>query len=35
VRYFSPAARDAVLKTGMMEGWSQGHERLDALLANA
>lgn len=35
VLYSSPAARDAVLKTGMMEGWSQGHERLDTLLVNS
>ena len=33
VRYSSQAARDAVLKTPMLEGWSQGHDRLDELLA--
>ena len=33
VRYSSQAARDAALKTGMIEGWSQGHDRLDQLLA--
>ena len=33
VRYSSPAARDGALKTGMIEGWSQGHDRLDELLA--
>ena len=33
VRYSSQTARDAVLKTPMLEGWSQGHDRLDELLA--
>jgi uncharacterized protein YndB with AHSA1/START domain len=33
VRYSSQAARDAALKTPMLEGWSQGHDRLDELLA--
>ena len=33
VRYSSQAARDAALKTPMVEGWSQGHDRLDDLLA--
>ena len=33
VRYSSQSARDAALKTGMVEGWSQGHDRLDELLA--
>ena len=33
VRYSSQAARDAALKTGMVDGWSQGHDRLDELLA--
>jgi len=33
VRYSSQAARDAALKTPMVEGWSQGHDRLDELLA--
>ena len=33
VRYSSQAARDAALKTSMIEGWSQGHDRLDHLLA--
>lgn len=29
VRCSSQAARAAALETGMVEGWSQGHERLD------
>lgn len=33
VRYSSQAARDAALETGMVEGWSEGHDRLDELLA--
>ena len=33
VRYSSRAARDGALKTDMIEGWSQGHDRLDLLLA--
>lgn len=33
VRYSSQAARDAALETPMVEGWSQGHDRLDELLA--
>ena len=32
VHYSSQAARDGVLKTGMVEGWSQCHDRLDELL---
>ena len=35
VRYSSKEARDGALKTGMIEGWSQGLDRLDALLAPA
>jgi uncharacterized protein YndB with AHSA1/START domain len=35
VRYSSLAARDGALKTPMLEGWSQGHDRLDDLLASA
>ena len=35
VRYSSPSARDGVLKTPMLEGWSQAHDRLDDLLASA
>ena len=35
VRYSSPAARDGALKTPMLEGWSQSHDRLDDLLASA
>ena len=35
VRYSSPAARDGALKTPMLEGWSQAHDRLDDLLASA
>ena len=34
VRYSSPAARDGALKTPMLEGWSQGHDRLDDMLAS-
>ena len=34
VRYSSQAARDGALKTAMIEGWSQGHDRLDELLAS-
>jgi uncharacterized protein YndB with AHSA1/START domain len=34
VRYSSQAARDGALETGMIEGWSQGHDRLDGLLAS-
>jgi uncharacterized protein YndB with AHSA1/START domain len=33
VRYSSQAARDAALETPMVEGWSQGHDRLDEILA--
>jgi uncharacterized protein YndB with AHSA1/START domain len=33
VRYSSEAARDGALATGTIEGWSQGHDRLDELLA--
>jgi uncharacterized protein YndB with AHSA1/START domain len=33
VRYSSQEARDGALKTGMIEGWSMGHDRLDTLLA--
>ena len=33
VLYSSQGSRDAALKTGMLEGWSQGHDRLDDLLA--
>jgi uncharacterized protein YndB with AHSA1/START domain len=33
VRYSTQAARDGALKTGMIEGWSQGHDRLDELIA--
>lgn len=33
VRYSSAEARDGSLKTGMIEGWSQGHDRLDQFLA--
>jgi uncharacterized protein YndB with AHSA1/START domain len=33
VRYSSQAARDGALKTGMIGGWSQSHDRLDQLLA--
>ncbi len=33
VRYSSPAARDAALKTPMLEGWAQTYDRLDAHLA--
>lgn len=33
VRYSSQAARDSALETPMVEGWSQGHDRLDELLA--
>jgi uncharacterized protein YndB with AHSA1/START domain len=33
VTYSTQAARDAALETGMVEGWSQGHDRLDDLLA--
>ena len=33
VRYSSQPARDAALETPMVEGWSQGHDRLDELLA--
>jgi uncharacterized protein YndB with AHSA1/START domain len=32
VRYASQAARDDALKTDMLEGWSQGHDRLDEML---
>lgn len=32
VRYSSQQARDAALKTGMLEGWGQGHDRLDEML---
>jgi uncharacterized protein YndB with AHSA1/START domain len=35
VRYSSQAARDGALKTPMLEGWSQSHDRLDDLLASA
>ena len=35
VRYSSRDARDGALKTGMIEGWSQGHDRLDTLLTSA
>ena len=34
VRYASRAARDGALKTGMIDGWSQGHDRLDGLLVS-
>src|SRR5262245_31779910 len=34
VRYSSQAARDGALKTPMLEGWSQAHDRLDDLLAS-
>ena len=34
VRYSSQAARDGALRTPMIEGWSQGHDRLDELLAS-
>lgn len=34
VRYSSQAARDGALKTPMLEGWSQGHDRLDEMLAS-
>jgi uncharacterized protein YndB with AHSA1/START domain len=33
VHYSSQPARDAALETPMVEGWSQGHDRLDELLA--
>ena len=33
VGYSSPEARDAALKTGMIEGWSMSHDRLDQFLA--
>ena len=33
VRYSSQAARAAALETGMVEGWSQGHDRPGELLA--
>ena len=33
VLYSSEEARDNVMKTGMMEGWSQGMDRLDEVLA--
>jgi uncharacterized protein YndB with AHSA1/START domain len=33
VRYSNEPARAGALKTGMMDGWSQGLDRLDALLA--
>jgi uncharacterized protein YndB with AHSA1/START domain len=33
VLYSSQAARDSALETGMIEAWSQGHDRLDQLLA--
>lgn len=35
VRYSSQAARDGALKTPMLEGWTQAHDRLDDLLAPA
>jgi uncharacterized protein YndB with AHSA1/START domain len=35
VRYSSQAARDGALETGMIEGWSQSHDRLDERLASA
>jgi uncharacterized protein YndB with AHSA1/START domain len=35
VRYSSPEARDGALKTGMIEGWSQGYDRLDEMLGSA
>ena len=35
VRYSSERARDGAMKTGMLEGWSQGLDRLDELLAGA
>jgi uncharacterized protein YndB with AHSA1/START domain len=34
VRYSSQAARDGALKTDMLEGWSQGYDRLDETLAS-
>ena len=34
VRYSSRAARDGALKTGMIAGWSKGHDRLDDLLVS-
>ena len=33
-RFGSSTIRDAMLKMGMTEGWSQSLDRLDALLAN-
>ncbi|WP_439576278.1 hypothetical protein [Elioraea sp.] len=33
VRYSFQAVCDGVLKTPMVEGWSQAHDRLDGLLA--
>jgi uncharacterized protein YndB with AHSA1/START domain len=35
VRYSSQAARDGALETGMIEEWSQSHDRLDERLASA
>jgi uncharacterized protein YndB with AHSA1/START domain len=35
VLYSSQAARDGALDTGMIEGWSQSHDRLDERLASA
>jgi uncharacterized protein YndB with AHSA1/START domain len=34
VLYSSQQARDAALKTGMLEGWSQAYDRLAELLAS-
>jgi len=33
VRYASQVARDGAVKTAMIEAWSQGHDRLDEMLA--
>jgi uncharacterized protein YndB with AHSA1/START domain len=35
VLYSSQEARDGALDTGMIEGWSQSHDRLDELLPSA
>ena len=34
IRYSSLEVREATLKTGLIDGWSQGHDRLDELLAS-
>ena len=35
VLYSSQAARDGALETGLIEGWSQSHDRLDERLTSA